>query len=208
MEQIKVLLADDHQILTAGLKMTIDSWEEFCVVGIASNGKETVELCDRLKPNIVLMDMQMPVMTGYEATAIIKKNAPETHVIALTTFDDSDTVMHALKAGCDGFLLKVIDTEQLRSTLHSVMRGISVFDESALNQIRNRVEHKNSGEFSEREIEVLRMICLGYTNADIAEKLELRTGTVKNIVSLLLSKTCCISRADLTRYAIENELID
>ncbi len=206
-EKIKVLLADDHKILIAGLKMNIDEWEEFSVIGVANNGKEAIEACEKELLDIILMDMQMPVMSGTEATHIIKERFPNVKVVALTTFDDSETVMKAMKEGCDGFLLKIIEPEQLRASLHSIMDGISVVDREALEKMRNQLDAKKSCDLNARELEILRYVCKGLTNKEIAEELSLQPGTVKNMVSLLLSKTYCVSRADLTRYAIENDLL-
>ena len=204
----KVVLADDHQLLTSGLRMTIEGWEEFEVVGIGSDGLETVALCDELVPDIVLMDMQMPGLSGAEATRKIKASHPEIRVVALTTFYDSETVSQALREGCDGFLLKVINPEQLRSAMHSILQGISVIDSTAMEQLRRQEEARAVGNFSERERLILQYICKGCSNKEIAEKISLQTGTVKNMVSLLLSKTSCVSRADLTRFAIEQHLVE
>ena len=205
--KIQVLIADDHPLLTAGLKMAVDGWEEFQTAGIAENGQETVELCERERPDIVLMDMQMPVMSGAEAAAIIKKRFPKTRIVALTTFYDGETVDAALKAGCDGFLLKTIDPEQLRMALHSILNGISVIDGEAMNELRRREAAHIRVDFSERELQLLGYICNGLSNKEIAERLFLQPGTVKNMVSLLLNKTFCVSRADLTRYAMEHRLV-
>ena len=206
--KIKLLLADDHRLLTAGLKMAIDTWEEFEVSGIASDGRETVELCTRIMPDIVLMDMQMPEISGAEAARMIKSEHPEIKVVALTTFDDGQTVSDALKSGCDGFLLKVISPEQLRVSLHAVIDGVNVIDSEVMEQLRRREEMKNRCDFSERELAIIQYICRGYSNKEIAEKLSLQPGTVKNIVSLLLNKTFCVSRTDLTRYALENKIVE
>lgn len=206
-KKIKVLIADDHKLLTSGLKMEIGLWEEFEVVGIASNGSDTITLCEEHKPDIILMDMQMPVMSGAEAAAAIKKEHPDVRIIALTTFDDYETVSSAIKCGCDGFLLKIISPEQLRTSLHAIMNGVGVFDDEAMSKLR-QIELSRSGtEFSERETEVLEYICKGLSNKEIAEKLSLQTGTVKNLVSIMLNKTFCISRTALARYAIDNGLV-
>lgn len=205
---IKVIVADDHELLTTGLKMTIDSWEDFCVAATACNGQEAVAKTDAFLPDIVLMDMQMPVMDGIEATKQIKKMHPEIKVVALTTFDDYEIVNRAMEEGCDGFLLKVIKPDQLKASLISVMNGISVVDKDAMAKMREKLEAKKNSDFSERELQIIRFICNGYTNGEIADELHLSTGTVKNLVSLILSKSFCISRADLTRYALENGLVD
>lgn len=207
MEKIKVMIADDHELLTSGLKMTIDSWEEFEVVATALNGSEAVEKTAGCKPDIVLMDMQMPVMDGPTATRQIKKDFPSVKVVALTTFDDYEIVTRAMQEGCDGFLLKVIKPEQLKASLLSVMNGISVVDRDAMEKMRLKLDEKNKSDFTERELQIIRYICQGLTNGEIAEKLALSTGTVKNLVSLILNKSFCISRADLTRYAMKNNLL-
>ncbi|MBR3508122.1 MAG: response regulator transcription factor [Lachnospiraceae bacterium] len=207
-EKIKVILADDHKLLLAGLNMQLSSWEEFEVIATCVNGKETIEACDRKLPDVILMDMQMPVLSGVEATRIIKEKHPEVKIVALTTFDDHETVENALNAGCDGFLLKVSDPEQLRSSLHSVMDGVNVMDAEAMKHFRQKEESPGTNGLNERELTVLKLVCKGYTNKEIAGVLSLQPGTVKNIVSMLLSKTYCVSRADLTRYAYKNNLAD
>ena len=206
-EKIKVILADDHKLLLSGLNMQMASWEEFEVIALCVNGKETVEACDKNIPDVILMDMQMPVLTGVEATKIIKEKHPDVKIVALTTFDDHDTVESALNAGCDGFLLKVSDPEQLRSSLHSIMEGVNVMDAEAMRHFRQK-KTEGAGEFNERELTILKLVCKGYTNKEIAGVLSLQPGTVKNIVSMLLNKTFCVSRADLTRYAYKNNLVE
>ena len=206
-QKIKILIADDHQLLTSGLKLEIAQWEDFEVAGITSNGKDTVEFCEKQEPDIILMDMQMPVMSGAEATVMIKKDHPDIRIVALTTFDDDETVSDALKSGCDGFLLKIISPEQLRTSLHAVMDGVGVFDDEAIARLRRREEAKAAGEFSERELSILRYICEGLSNKEIAEKLSLQPGTIKNLVSIMLNKTFCVSRTALARYALDNKLV-
>lgn len=205
--QIRILIADDHPLLTTGLKMTLEQWDEFLVVGVASNGLQAVELCEKTKPHIVIMDMQMPRMSGREAIEQIKSNIPGVRILAFTTFDDADTVSGAIAAGCDGFLLKVIAPEKLRASLNSIAGGINVYDEDAMSRLRQSMRKKSDIDFSGREITVLRYVCEGMTNAEIADKMGLRSGTVKNMISLLLSKTNCVSRSQLARYATENHLI-
>ncbi len=205
--QIRILIADDHPLLTTGLKMTLEQWDEFLVVGVASNGLQAVELCEKTKPHIVIMDMQMPRMSGREAIEQIKSNIPGVRILAFTTFDDADTVSGAIAAGCDGFLLKVIAPEKLRASLNSIAGGINVYDEDAMSRLRQSMRKKSDIDFSGRELTVLRYVCEGMTNAEIADKMGLRSGTVKNMISLLLSKTNCVSRSQLARYATENHLI-
>ena len=207
-EKIRVLLADDHPLMTEGLRLTISSWEEFEVVGVASDGAEAVELCRTLKPDIAILDMQMPKQSGPEAVCQIKAETPKMRVVALTTFDDAETVRRAMEAGCNGFLLKVIESDKLRASLLSVMGGLNVYDQEVMANLKQSLTRKPEADFSQRELEMLRFVCQGMTNAEIADRLNLRPGTVKNMVSLLLSKTGCISRAQLARYAVEKHLVD
>ena len=207
-EKIRVLLADDHPLMTEGLRLTISSWEEFEVVGVASDGAEAVELCRTLKPDIAILDMQMPKLSGPEVVCQIKAETPKMRVVALTTFDDAETVRRAMEAGCNGFLLKVIEPDKLRASLLSVMGGLNVYDQEVMANLKHSLTRKPEADFSQRELEMLRFVCQGMTNAEIADRLNLRPGTVKNMVSLLLSKTGCISRAQLARYAVEKHLVD
>lgn len=206
--KIRVLLADDHPLMNEGLKMTISKWEEFEVIGVAKDGIQAVELSRQLKPDLLVMDMQMPKLSGPAAVKQIRGFLPEVRVLALTTFDDVNTVSGALEAGCNGFLLKVIDPEKLRSSMLSIAGGLNVYDEDAISHLQQSLKDRRNTAFSSREREVLGYVCEGMTNAEIAAKLNLRPGTVKNMISLLLSKTNCISRAQLVKYAAENNLIE
>ena len=203
--KIRVLLADDHPLMTEGLKLTIAGWDEFEVVSTAADGQEAVEKSRALKPDLVILDMQMPKLSGPEAITRIREILPEARIAALTTFDDAQTFEHAMAAGCNGFFLKVIDPEKLKASLLSIMNGMNVYDQEAMAHLKQRLTRKTGAEISPREREMLRLVCDGMTNAEIADRLGLRPGTVKNMVSLLLSKTGCISRAQLARYAAELE---
>ncbi|MDI9590278.1 MAG: response regulator transcription factor [Acidobacteriota bacterium] len=207
-EKIRVLIADDHPLLVSGMKMTISEWDEFEVVGVAFDGIETVNLCRELSPHLVILDMRMPRLSGAGAIARIKKDLPDVRILALTTFDDEETVQEAMRAGCDGFLLKVIDEERLRASMLSIVNGIGVFDEDVMRRVQHGMRSTAGVEFSDREREILFFVCQGLTNVEIARELSLRPGTVKNLISLLLSKTNCVSRAQLVRYAMEHQLAD
>ena len=207
-EKIRVLLADDHPLMTEGLSMIIGKWEEFEVVGVAADGDEVVDLCRRLKPDLVVLDMQMPRMSGPAAVRIIRSEMPEIYIAALTTFDDARTVQEAMEAGCNGFLLKVIEPEKLKASLLSIMRGLNVYDREAMAHLRQSLGRRLEVDFMPREMEILRFVSQGMTNAEIADELHLRPGTVKNMISLLLNKTGCVSRAQLARYAADRGLVE
>ena len=206
--RIRVLLADDHPIMTEGLKLTISAWSEFEVVGIAADGQRAVEMCRSLSPDLVILDMQMPRLSGPEAIEQIRREHPSIRTVALTTFDDADTVARAMEAGCNGFLLKVIAPEKLRSSLLSIAGGMNVYDDEAMSLLKMNLSQRPEVDFTPRELEMLGYVCRGMTNAEIADRLNLRPGTVKNMISLLLNKTGCISRAQLARYAADNRLTD
>lgn len=207
-KKIRIVLADDHPIMTEGLKLTISSWEEFEVIGIASDGEKAVEMSVKLLPDLVITDMQMPKLSGAEIIKRLKEKIPGIRILAFTTFSDAETVSRAVKAGCDGFLLKVIEPEKLRASLLSIASGLNVYDEDVIKQMKKGLKEELGVVFSKREQEIIRYICQGMTNAEIADKLHLRPGTVKNIVSLLLSKCGCISRAQLVKYASEKGLME
>ena len=207
-KKIRIVLADDHPIMTEGLKLTISSWEEFEVIGIASDGEKAVEMSVKLLPDLVITDMQMPKLSGAEIIKRLKEKIPGIRILAFTTFSDAETVSRAVKAGCDGFLLKVIEPEKLRASLLSIASGLNVYDEDVIKQMKKGLKEEPGVVFSKREQEIIRYICQGMTNAEIADKLHLRPGTVKNIVSLLLSKCGCISRAQLVNYASEKGLME
>ncbi len=206
-KKIRVLLADDHPLMTEGLRLTIGGWEEFDVVGVASDGAEAVELCRKLKPDIVILDMQMPKLSGPEVIVNVKSEMPEMRFVALTTFDDEETVRQAMEAGCNGFLLKVIEPDKLKASLLSILGGMNVYDKDVMAHLKQSLTRKTEVDFTQREMEILRFVCQGMTNAEIAGRLNLRPGTVKNMISLLFSKTGCISRAQLAKYAVEKHFV-
>ena len=138
----------------------------------------------------------------------LKAETPEIRVVALTTFDDAETVRRAMEAGCNGFLLKVIEPDKLKASLLSILGGLNVYDKEVMANLKQSLTRRPEADFTQRELEMLRFIYQGMTNAEIADRLNLRPGTVKNMVSLLLSKTGCISRAQLARYAVDKRLVD
>ena len=207
MDKIKIVIADDHPITIEGLKVTIEKWDDFVVINTANNGQELLSILENTPVDIALIDIRMPVLDGIETIRIIKNKYPNVRTVALSTFDDVDTISRSIEAGCDGFLLKVIESNQLRQALLSVMNGINVVDKAALEILKNKEKFEKECKFSERELQILEYICNGDSNKEIAAKLSLQVGTVKNIVSLMLSKSYCVSRAALTRFALDNHLV-
>ncbi len=207
---IKVIIADDVQILRSGLKAVLSQDSDIKVVGEASNGKEAYELCIRLHPDVVLMDMRMPDHDGGYGTRKIKDNFSDIKVLVLTTFDDKETVNKAISSGADGYILKEMDNDKIINSIKAVAGGINVFCDNVFRSIKKDVvvqqDAKNFG-LTERETEFIRLICDGCDNKEIAAKLFLAEGTVRNGISRLLEKLELKDRTQLAVFAIKNNIV-
>lgn len=207
---INVVIADDVQILRAGLRAVLAQDSEIKVVGEAGNGKEAYELCVRLRPDVVLMDMRMPDFDGGYGTRKIKDTLEGVKVLVLTTFDDKETVDKAVSSGADGYILKEMDNDKIISSIKAVAGGINVFCNNIFQSIRREVaapQDAKNYDLTEREIDFLRLICDGCDNKEIAAKLYLAEGTVRNGISRLLEKLKLKDRTQLAVFAIKNNLV-
>ena len=207
---INVIIADDVQILRAGLRAVLAQDSGIKVVGEAGNGKEAYEMSVRLKPDVVLMDMRMPDYDGGYGTRRIKDTVPGVKVLVLTTFDDKETVDKAVSSGADGYILKEMDNEKIISSIKAVAGGINVFCDNIFQSIRKEVaapQDAKNYDLTEREIDFLRLICDGCDNKEIAAKLFLAEGTVRNGISRLLEKLKLKDRTQLAVFAIKNNLV-
>ncbi|HBB19668.1 MAG TPA: DNA-binding response regulator [Ruminococcus sp.] len=207
---INVVIADDVQILRAGLRAVLAQDSEIKVVGEAGNGKEAYELCVRLRPDVVLMDMRMPDFDGGYGTRKIKDTLEGVKVLVLTTFDDKETVDKAVSSGADGYILKEMDNDKIISSIKAVAGGINVFCDNIFQSIRREVaapQDAKNYDLTEREIDFLRLICDGCDNKEIAAKLYLAEGTVRNGISRLLEKLKLKDRTQLAVFAIKNNLV-
>ena len=207
---INVVIADDVQILRAGLRAVLAQDSEIKVVGEAGNGKEAYELCVRLRPDVVLMDMRMPDFDGGYGTRKIKDTLEGVKVLVLTTFDDKETVDKAVSSGADGYILKEMDNDKIISSIKAVAGGINVFCDNIFQSIRREVaapQDAKNYDLTEREIDFLRLICDGCDNKEIAAKLYLAEGTVRNGISRLLEKLKLKDRTQLAVFAIKNNII-
>lgn len=200
---IKLLLVDDDDLVRTGLKMIIESDPEFDVLGEAANGVEGVALADRLKPDVVLMDIQMPEMDGIEATGIITEKSPDPdngpRVLVLTTFEQDEYVFQALRAGASGFLLKRTPADELIAGIKIVAQGESLLSPSITRKLINEFARSSTSSptndmsgkldsLTEREMEVLQLVSRGNSNIEIADALVVSEGTVKTHVKRVLSK--------------------
>lgn len=191
MEKIKVIIADDSDFVRDGMRIILSVDEEFEVLGCAMNGKEALELAKDNKADVILMDIQMPVMDGIEATKeIVKRGLGK--VLILTTFDDDDLVEKALKNGADGYLIKNHTPEQLKQMIKSIYHGGNILDNQVFAKFTDTgVKSSTSFDgsiYTAREIDIIKTIAEGLSNKEIAEKLFITEGTVKNHISTILEK--------------------
>ena len=198
-EALRVVIADDQPLMRAGLRTLLELESDIEVVGEAEDGREAVAEASRLRPDVVLMDVQMPHLTGVEATRTLRAQLPEVRVLILTTFDDDRTVFEGLGAGASGYLLKDVSGEELAAAVRTVAAGGAVMGPAVAGKVLGRVvrapvgDRLETGDLLEplnpRELEILAAIGDGLSNPEIARRLGLAEGTVKNYVSRILQKT-------------------
>jgi DNA-binding NarL/FixJ family response regulator len=202
---IRVLIVDDQALFREGLNTILSVHEEFQVIGEAANGEEALRHAVQLQPQVILMDLRMPIMDGVRATQMITSQAPNCKVIVLTTFDDDESIFDGLRAGAVGYLLKDVASEKLFEAIRATARGeyfllpsvtAKVMAEfSRISQAKPKIDELLIEPLSSREIEILKCIALGDSNKQIAEKLFIAEGTVKNHVTNILSKLGVKDRA-------------
>ena len=210
---IRVLLVDDQALFCEGLRTLLDLHPDIEVVGEANNGQEAIACVARAAPDVVLMDMQMPVLDGVAATRDIRANHPNTQVIVLTTFDDDEYVFEGLRAGAVGYLLKDIASDRLAEAIRSAARGESFLQPSVAAKVvaeftrladaphvRERANQTLAEPLSDRELEILRLVATGASNKEIAALLFIAEGTVKNHVTNILGK---LGMRDRTQAALK-----
>jgi NarL family two-component system response regulator LiaR len=205
---IKILVVDDHPVVRDGLKLMISVRVGLEWVGQADNGAEAIQLCSELKPDVVLMDLMMPVMDGIAATKIVRQKYPEIQVVALTTFEDKELVQKALGAGAISYLLKNAAMETITNTIHEASAGRSTISPAAIQSLIE-LNHDEIArqELSGREKEILAQMADGLKNSAIAEKLNISEATVRFHVSNILRKLGAANRAQAVRIAIKRGLI-
>jgi DNA-binding NarL/FixJ family response regulator len=209
---LRVVIADDQPLMRAGFKAVLEAAGDIAVVGEAGNGEEAVAAAKQHKPDVVLMDIRMPVMDGIEAT----RRLPRQRVLILTTFGLDEYIVAALRAGASGFLLKDAPTEEVVAAVRSVAAGDAVLSPAVtrrlLDQVGRRlpapVPAEGLDQLTERELEVLRMLAAGLSNGEIAQALVVSEATVKSHVSSLLGKLGLRDRVQAVIYAYETGLID
>lgn len=206
--KVRVLIVDDHGVVRQGLRMYLALDPEMEVVGEAVNGQDALRLTRDLHPDVVLMDLLMPVMDGRAATQAIRQEMPEVEVIALTSVLDDASVGGAIRAGAIGYLLKTTDAEELRRAIHAAAAGQVHLSPEAAARLVKEVQIPGSPEtLTERETAVLRLLARGGANKQIARELRIGEQTVKTHVSNILSKLQLQSRTQAALYAVDRGLV-
>ncbi len=201
---IRVLVADDHGVVRQGLRMYLGSDPELEIVGEASDGAAAVRLAHQLRPDVVLMDLLMPVMDGISAIAAIRRELPDIEVVALTSVLEDTAVLDAMRAGAIGYLLKDTDAHELRRAIKAAAAGqVQLSPQAAARLLREvRTPEKSKESLTGRETDVLRLLALGKSNKEISQDLTIAEQTVKTHVSHILDKLGVPSRTQAALYAI------
>jgi DNA-binding NarL/FixJ family response regulator len=219
-DPITILIVDDQRLIREGIASLLDIQEGLAVVGTAVNGQEAIDKALSLTPDVVLMDVRMPVLDGVTATARIKKLLPACQVLMLTTFDDDEYIVKSMQAGASGYLLKDIPATDLAQAVRLAYAGIYQLDTAVAGKLFSALRQEpgetavppppdlTDHDLTERELEVLRLIATGATNREIAARLVVSEGTVKNHVSSILSRLGLRDRTQAALYAHEHNLID
>lgn len=210
---MRVLLADDHALFRDGVASLLRAWGHE-VVGQAANGTEAIALADEVRPELVLMDVRMPSLSGLEATAEIRIRHPEVAIVMLTVSEDEDDLFRAIKAGAQGYLLKNLESAELRTMLEAVQRGEAAISPATAARIideflrpRPPAERSIAERLTDREVDVLRLVTAGLRNKEIAANLAISENTVKFHLKHIVEKLHAQNRADLAARAVREGLV-
>lgn len=210
---MKIIICDDQALVREGLEMLLNLDPDIEVVCTAENGKEAVELAEKYEPDIVLMDLKMPVMNGIEATRAIRTAFPEIKVLVLTTYDHDEWLFDAIRAGASGYLLKDARREDIIDAIKGTCQGKTFIDPKVAGKVLRRTADRQiyspleiTSKLTKREMDVLRLVAKGLSNTDIAEKLHLSKGTIRNYVSAIFVKLQVNDRTQAAILAIQHGL--
>jgi NarL family two-component system response regulator LiaR len=207
---IRVMVVDDHAVVRSGLNAFLSSYDDLQMAGTAKSGEEAVQLCEALKPDVVLMDLIMPGMDGVAATKAIRTLLPKTQVIILTSFKEDTMIQKAIQAGAIGYLLKDVQADEIAEAIRLVNAGQSILSPEAtqaLMRVANQ-PRKLGYDLSDRELEVLALMVKGLNNTEIAERLVVSLSTIKHHVSHILSKLDATNRSEAVALGVQNHLVE
>ena len=217
-DDVRVLICDDHALFRRGLMMVLEAEDGLEVVGEAEDGEEAVRKAEELTPDVVLMDVRMPKVTGIDAARSIAELVPSARILMLTVSDEEDDLYEAIKAGATGYLLKEISIEEVASAIRAVVSGQSLISPSMASKLLNEFTNlsKRADErqavptprLTDRELEVLKLVATGMSNREIAGDLYISENTVKNHVRNILEKLHLHSRMEAVVYAVREKLLD
>lgn len=209
-KQVRIVIVDDHAVVRSGLSDFVLAFDDFDLIGEADGGRQAVEICTRLKPDVVLMDMVMPDMDGATATRLIRQADADIQIIALTSFREEELVNAALKAGAIGYLLKNITAEELAAAIRNAVRGRPTLAvEATLALMHTATAPPPPGsDLTERERDVLALMVQGLNNRQIAVNLSIELSTVKYHVSNIISKLGANNRTNAASLAIQHRLVN
>jgi len=210
--KIKILVVDDQQLIRQGLSTLLSIESDFVVVGEATDGTHALLMVEQTSPDIVLMDLRMPICDGITATSRIKARWSEIKILALTTFDDDELILDAIEAGASGYLLKDTPREQLAQAIRALYQGNMYLGPTIAPKLVSRIQRSSAGKtdlkalarLTPRELEILQLIGQGKSNREIATKLNITEGTVKNHVSKVLTAVGARDRTQAALWAQEN----
>jgi NarL family two-component system response regulator LiaR len=211
MKKIRILIVDDENVIRDGVATILSLHSDFEVVGQASDGLSGLEIAKKTKPDVILLDMKMPRQDGLSTIPKLKEHLPDSKILVLTSFTDSNVVYQSIKAGALGYLLKDSTREQLIQGIHDVAAGLATIHPSIAIKVIHEIDHPKellytSEPLTRREIETLRLISRGLTNYEISEKLSVNERTIAKYVSSILNKLHLANRTQAALYAIKEGL--
>ena len=211
--KISIIIADDHSMIREGIKQLLELDENFTVIGFANNGREAIDKIKIFHPDVLLLDVNMPVLGGIETLAEIKQNKIDVKVIMLTIHNEREYLIKAAELGCDGYILKEADSDELKKAIYNVYEGKRYIQPQMAPMLNSYLVNKADDDkkivgLTKREVQVLKLVAEGMFNRDIAEKLEISERTVKNHIANIFKKIQVSDRTQAAVFAIKNNITD
>lgn len=211
--KISILIADDHSMIREGLKQLLELEQDFNVIGFANNGREAIDKINELHPDILLLDVNMPVLGGIETLAEIRKNNINVKIIMLTIHNEREYLIKSVELGCDGYILKESDSDELKNAIYNVYEGKRYIQPNMTPMLNSYLASKADDDkklvgLTKREVQVLKLVAEGMFNRDIAERLEISERTVKNHIANIFKKIQVSDRTQAAVFAIKNNLTE